>query len=96
MSEMDELFRKNLKEHEAAKQEMVEELADINSRLDTIEKMYTNELPAKVELDKLTREREGLNNKRDKLSDDIHRLNILISQCRHALRLTPMEPKEET
>jgi cell division protein FtsB len=96
MSEMDELFRKNLKEHTAAKQEMIEDLADITSKLDTIEKMYTNELPATVELDKLVREREGLNNKRDKLSDDIHRRDILISQCRHSLRLTPIDPKKET
>lgn len=92
MSEMDELFRKNLKEHEAAKQEMVEELADITSKLDTIEKMYTPELPPTVDQAKLAREREGLNYKRDKLSDDIHRREIQISQCRHALRLTPKDP----
>ena len=96
MDNRDELYRKNLKEYEAAKQAMIEELADIISKLDTIEKMYPTELPPTVDQAKLAREREVLNYKRDKLSDDIHRCDILISQCRHALRLTPIDPKKET
>ena len=63
MSERSELFRKRLNELEAEKQERDDELADIQAKLDAIDKI--NELPAKVELGKLLSEEKEIITKRD-------------------------------
>lgn len=94
MSERSELFRKRLNELEAEKQERNKELADIQAKLDAIDKI--NELPAKVELGNILREEKELITKRDEQSVKVQQINKDISMVRYSLGLSSNDPRIET
>jgi len=91
MSNRSELFHKRLNELEAEKQERNKELADIQAKLDAIDKI--NELPAKVELGNMLHEEKELITKRDEQSLKVQLINKDISMLRYSLGLSSIDPR---
>jgi hypothetical protein len=94
MSDRSELFHKRLNELEGEKQERNKDLADIQAKLDTIDKI--NELPAKVELGNMLHEEKELITKRDEQSVKVQQINKDISMVRYSVGLSSNDPRIET
>jgi Skp family chaperone for outer membrane proteins len=92
MSDRSELFRKRLNELEAEKQDRNKELADIQAKLDAIDKI--NGLPAKVEIGNVLHEEKELITKRDEQSSKVKQINKDISILRYSLGLSSIDPRK--